>query len=247
MARCRCLTLFVLSLSAVGCVTRADFERVRREQQETRALLADSQVAVDKINRRLDTMQADAGGAGDKGQLRQLERRVTALESQASARVIPDDAPPVPIPMSGPSTRTEAATVALGREQARSASGNVSDGYRRALDLYRQGQAEPAIQQFREFLRASPQSDLADDAQFWIGESYYSLGDYNRAIIEFNEVLLKYPQGDAVPGALLALAMSFANSGDKIDARLILQKLVDSHGSTEEARIGRQQLEALAD
>ena len=88
---------------------------------------------------------------------------------------------------------------------------------------------------------------LADDAQYWIGEAYYAQGDYNRAIIELNEVLLKYPQSDRVPGALLALATAFADSGDRIDARLILQKLIDSHGATEEAEIGRKQLQTLAE
>lgn len=241
----RFLVSLSLSLACVGCVTRADFERVRRDQQGMRALLADSQVAVDKMNRRLDTMQADSGGgAGSKAELKRLERRVTALEMQSTVRGSEAAAPEM---VGGPSTRTEAATIALAREQGRLASGNLNETYRSGLDLYRQGQPEQAVQQFREFLRASPKSDLAGNAQYWIGESYYSLGDYNRAIIELNEVLLKYPQGDAVPGALLALATAFANSGDKIDARLILQKLIDSHGDTAEGSVGRQQLEALAD
>lgn len=243
MMRVLCLLSLSLSLACAGCVTRADFERVRREQQGMRALLADTQVAVDKLNRRMDTMQADGADGGDsKADLKRLERRLTKLEMQPTVR-----GGETPEMIGGPSTRTEAATIALAREQGRLAAGNLSETYRRGLDLYRQGQPEQAVQQFREFLRASPKSELADDAQYWIGESYYSLGDYNRAIIELNEVLLKYPQGDAVPGALLALATAFANSGDKIDARLILQKLIDSHGDTEEGRVGRQQLEALAD
>jgi len=97
----------------------------------------------------------------------------------------------------------------------------------------------------RDFLRQNPKSDLADNAQFWLGEAYYSRGDYNRSIIELNEVLLKHSQGDQVPGALLALATAFANSGDKIDARLILQKLISDHGDSEEAKVGREQLQAL--
>ena len=99
----------------------------------------------------------------------------------------------------------------------------------------------------RLFSSGNPKSPLADNAQYWIGEAYFAQGDYNRSIIELNEVLLKYPQGDEVPAALLALATAFSTSGDKIDAKLVLQKLISDHPNSEEARIGRQQLQSLAD
>ena len=60
-------------------------------------------------------------------------------------------------------------------------------------------------------------------------------------------MLLKFPQGDQVPGALLALASAFSSSGDKIDAKLVLQKLISDHPNSEEAQIGRRQLQSLAD
>jgi len=111
----------------------------------------------------------------------------------------------------------------------------------------RQGQCGQAVPKLRDFIRKNPKSDLTDNAQYWIGNCYYSQRDYNRAIIELNEVLLKYPKGDKVPGALLTLADAFADSGDKIDARLILQKLVAEYPRSEEADRGRQRLQALGD
>jgi outer membrane murein-binding lipoprotein Lpp len=45
-------------LTLTGCVTRADFERVRRDQQEMRATLADLQVSVEQLSRRVDTMRS---------------------------------------------------------------------------------------------------------------------------------------------------------------------------------------------
>ena len=87
--------------------------------------------------------------------------------------------------------------------------------YRAALEVYRAGATRSGDRAVSPSSCArTGKSDLADNAQYWIGEAYYSSGDYNRAIIELNEVLLKYPQGDQVPGALLALATAFANSGD---------------------------------
>lgn len=248
--RLRYVLLLAPAVFSAGCATRADYEKVRREQQEMRALLADTQVAVDKVNRRLDTMRSsmqEGTGSSAKG----VERRLDRIESRLAlleAGGIQAQAQPIGgVVGGGPTPRTEAATIQLRREDARAGAGNIDQRYRSALDLYRNGKSKDAVEQFRAFVRGSGSSDLADDAQYWIGESYYNLQDYNRAIIELNEVLLKYPKGDRVPTALLALATAFADSGDKIDARLILQKLVSDHPDSEEASVGRQQLQALAD
>lgn len=249
----RTALLLAALAAACGCATRADLERVKRDQQEMRARLADVQVSLDSINRRLDTMRSsieDKSGGRDSATVRALEKRVADLETRGSQPPPTETgAVAVPTPAERPTPnipRTEAANIALRREDRQPAT-PANDAYRRALQSYRDGQSDQAIQQFREYLRGNPKSDLADNAQYWIGECYYSKRDYNRSIIELNEVLLKYPQGDQVPGALLALATSFANSGDKIDAKLILQKLISDHPKSEEAEVGRQQLQTLAD
>ena len=249
------IAVLAVALAALGgCATRADYERLKRDQQDVRARLADVQVSLDSINRRLDQMRSNAddkGGGRDSATVRALEKRIADLESHA-AQPSPTEPPPsaaVQTPVARPAPnipRTEAAAIALRRED-RSPPSSANDAYKRALQAYRDGQADQAITQFREYVRSNPKSDLADNAQYWIGEAYYSKGDYNRAIIELNEVLLKYPQGDQVPGALLALSTSFSNSGDKIDAKLILQKLISDHPKSEEAEIGRQQLQTLSD
>jgi tol-pal system protein YbgF len=244
--------LAIAALAALsGCVSRADFERVKRDQQEMRARLADVQVSIDTLKRSVDTVREQSGGGRDSLAMRELQKRVAALEA---AQLAPPP-PPVEVGMVGvppavPAVpnipRTDAANIALRRED-RQPPNPTNEGYRRALQTYRSGQPDQAIPQFRDYLRNNSKSDLADNAQFWIGEAYYSKGDYNRAIIELNEVLLKHPQGDQVPGALLALATSFQKSGDPIDAKLILQKLISDHPKSEEAEVGRQQLQTLAD
>jgi tol-pal system protein YbgF len=246
--RLRTVLLLAPAVLSAGCATRADYEKVRRDQQEMRALLADTQVAVDKVNRRLDTMRSslqEGTGSSAKGLQRRLDRLESRLALLEAGGIQAPAASNGGVVGGGPMPRTEAATIQLRREDVR--VGNVDQRYRSALDLYRNGKTKDAVEQFRAFVRSSGSSDLADDAQYWIGESYYNLQDYNRAIIELNEVLLKYPKGDRVPTALLALATAFADSGDKIDARLILQKLVSDHPDSEEASVGRQQLQALAD
>lgn len=235
-----------------GCVTQADFDRVKRDQQEVRAQIADMQVSLDALSRRVDTMRASAddrrGTRQSDDKLRALEERLAAMETATAALTpVPTLVGDAPLPSPTPPTRvggSEAAQLAMQRDLQSSSS---PESYRRALELYRDGQSEQAIQAFRDFVRTNPKSALADNAQYWVGEAYFAQNDYNRSIIELNEVLLKYPQGDQVPGALLALASAFASSGDKIDAKLVLQKLISDHPESPEARIARQQLQAIAE
>jgi tol-pal system protein YbgF len=273
-ARSGRLALAVLSLALLaGCATRADLLQVQQDQREVRALLADQQVAVEGLRRRLDILRGEMSEGGRRGrgggtssdvrqQLADLEARVMALE-QARGLVVPTPPsgtapapeellaprppeallPPVAPTPARPPTAQEAA---LAKEEA--ALGGRGDAeYREAIGLIRQGQCGPAIPKLRDFIRKNPKSDLADNAQYWIGSCYYSQRDYNRAIIELNEVLLKFPKADKVPPALLMLADAFADSGDKIDARLILQKLIADHGKSEEAEKARQKLQALGE
>jgi len=120
----------------------------------------------------------------------------------------------------------------------------VQDEYRAGLRAFQDQQFDKAVQQFRLFQRKYPNSEMADDAQYWIGESYFSQKDYNRAILEFNDVL-KYRKGDKVPAALLRQAQAFIEIGDKTDARLILQKLLNDHPNSEQARDAKERLQAL--
>ena len=246
------IAIAAASVALAGCVTRADFERVRRDQQEMRASLADMQVSLDALSRRVDTMrssQSDSRTREAQERVRELERRLADLETARTPEPTPTAAlgeEPSPTPTAPPRVPgSEAAQIAMHRETQTSSSAPLS--YQRALQLYRDGQSEQSIQGFRDFLRGNPKSPLADNAQYWIGEAYFAQGDYNRSIIELNEVLLKFPQGDQVPGALLALASAFSSSGDKIDAKLVLQKLISDHPNSEEAQIGRRQLQSLAD
>jgi TolA-binding protein len=60
-----------------------------------------------------------------------------------------------------------------------------------------------AISRFKEFLKRHAKSNLADNAQYWIGESHYGLREFDQAIVEFDAVRRRYPQGEKVPAALL--------------------------------------------
>ena len=56
------------------------------------------------------------------------------------------------------------------------------ESYERTLTRFKDGDLDGARQGFAEFLVQHPHSDLAPNARFWLGESYYGKKDYSRAI-----------------------------------------------------------------
>lgn len=238
---------------------RASFDEVRREVQKVRG-------EVEEIRNRLDRTSKERTGTGP--QIKLLEDRLAIVEKQLKARLEeqqqalgstaarPDGSTsPLSTDVGSPSgTATPAAssppasgTAVPGNKEDAGLSReslDVQDEYRAGLRAFQEQQFDKAVQQFRLFQRKYPNSEMADDAQYWIGESYFSQKDYNRAILEFNDVL-KYRKGDKVPAALLRQAQAFIEIGDKTDARLILQKLLNDHPNSEQARDAKERLQAL--
>jgi tol-pal system protein YbgF len=102
-----------------------------------------------------------------------------------------------------------------------------------------------AISRFKDFLKRHPKSNLADNAQYWIGESHYGLRDFGQAIIEFDAVRRHYPQGEKVPAALLKQGYAFAELGEKLNARLLLQELVEKYPDSPEAGSAKLRLKTI--
>jgi tol-pal system protein YbgF len=102
-----------------------------------------------------------------------------------------------------------------------------------------------AISRFKEFLKKHPKSNLADNAQYWIGESHYGLREFDQAIIEFDAVRRRYPQGEKVPAALLKQGYAFAELGEKLNARLLLQEVIEKYPDAPEAAKAKLRLKSL--
>ena len=102
-----------------------------------------------------------------------------------------------------------------------------------------------AVGRFKEFLKKHAKSRLAVNAQYWLGECHYALREFDQAIIEFDAVRRKYPQGDKVPAALLKQGYAFAELGEKVNARLILQEVVEKYPQSSEAAKAKLKLKAL--
>jgi len=99
-----------------------------------------------------------------------------------------------------------------------------------------------AIMGFEEILQLYPSSQLADNAQYWLGETYYVQKDYEKALEAFRKVPANYPAGDKVPAALLKSGYCLVELGETEAARRTLQDLIDRFPGSEEARLADDKL-----
>lgn len=117
--------------------------------------------------------------------------------------------------------------------------------YRTGKQAFDDGQYEVAREKFKELLSKYPQSDNADNAQFWVGEIYYREKWYAEAIMEYQKVIENYPDGNKVPASLLKQGLSFSNLGEEANARTFLEEVIKKYPSSNEAKIAKDKLETF--
>ena len=114
--------------------------------------------------------------------------------------------------------------------------------YDRAFQLFRAGKFEAARAEFSSYLERYPKTDLADNAQFWLGECYYSEKKYREAIAAYEKTIKDYPKSDKVSSALLKQGMAFLELGDKTAGKILLKKVVKGYPQSNQAKIARNKL-----
>ena len=114
-----------------------------------------------------------------------------------------------------------------------------------ALNQFRAANYPGAIAGFRGFAKAYPGSSLASNAQYWIGYSYYAMGDYRTALAHQQKLLVAFPQSGKVPDALLNIARCQEELRQTSNARKTLEEIIAKHGDTNAAVIAVKRLATL--
>ena len=96
-----------------------------------------------------------------------------------------------------------------------------------------------------EFLVQHPHSDLAPNARFWLGESYYGKKDYSRAIDAYDQVQLNHPASEKVPAALLKKGYAYLALKDRKKAASALKQVIDLYPRSPEANKAMDKLNQL--
>ncbi len=158
-----------------------------------------------------------------------LDARIQGLESKLQARgsvsvLEGGPLPPGQLPVPGGSDR---------------------DNYQAAFELLKEQRYEPAAQAFQQFLKTYPDSELADNAQYWLAESYYVTQQFEQALSSFQTVINDYPRSRKVPDALLKMGYCNYELERWDAARSALSKVQADYPETTAARLAGQRLERM--
>lgn len=110
-----------------------------------------------------------------------------------------------------------------------------------ALDLT-QGRYGLALQGFRELLERAPDAEVADNAQYGVGECFFAQATFDSAAVEYARVIERYPQGDKVPAALYKLALSQEKLGQSAKAHGTFEDLIKRFPLSGEAELARERV-----
>ena len=224
----------------------------QRIAQQTEQLLKSNATLVAKVDQMDERLQNAVGATEQTNyridrlvqQLTQAQRDIEDLKARVAAAPAPatGTAAPIAAPVPTPVPSMSEINVPA---PANTQAANPMELYQSAYRDYQRGNYDLAIGGFSDFVKQNPNSDLADNAAYWIGECLFSQKKYQEAIAQFDGVVTKFPHSDKVPGALLKKGYAYISLGEKAQGIVQLQYVVHEHPSSQEASLARQRLRQL--
>jgi tol-pal system protein YbgF len=200
-------------------------------QAEFRARLDSLQHDIQALKTRSD--ETDERLAAMSEMLRATRQALDAFAASRTA-VEGSPAPPASAPLAQAAPPGPAAPGAVGVEL-----------YRQGYGDYAKGNYDQALAELQEFVRSNPQDDLADDAQYLIGEVNFSQQKYQDAVAAYERLLSDHPTGDKAAAAYLKKGLALLEMNRTADAVIQLQHVISAYPKSEEARLARERLRAL--
>ena len=241
-------------------------ERARQDsvmQQRFDALMASLQVTNDSVRSlasRMTRLQGDV--RGDLFQMNQQllqiqelsgqsQRRLQELRSSLEARQ--QDVPVTPPVTPSNPPRDSAAAAAPGAQNpsvaapagAQAAAPGPNQLFQSSKEQLQRGSPASARRGFEELLRLYPTSEVAGEAQYWIGFSLETEGNTAAADTAYATAVAKYPQSSTAPTALYKRALVLQKRGNIALARTALNDVLRRYPRSDEAQLARDRLRTL--
>ncbi|MEP0773793.1 MAG: tol-pal system protein YbgF [Acidobacteriota bacterium] len=189
---------------------------------------ADIQQEIARLRDALETLQASLGATNQR--LESLTLELAAARERVSA-------PPTALPPGGGAGAPLAGPAGVLSEPAAL--------YRAAYEDYLRGNFDLAIQGFSEYNARYPNTELADDALYWIGECHMAKRNFQGAVDTFTTLLNTHKTSDKAAAALLKKGLALLEMGDRSQAVINLQYVLYEHPGSKEAALARERLAAL--
>ena len=199
----------------------ATIERVVNNQSllELAQKLDETRAELDALRGELETVahDAEAGRERDKTLFADLDERMRALEAGA------------------------------GSPKAAAADGGDQVAYDAAFELLKQSRYDQARDGFAAYLKNFPHSALRDNAQFWLGETFYVSKQFKPALAEFQKVIKDYPDSNKLADAWLRVGYCNAELGQTDAARKAFATVTEQYPESEAAKRALARLKQMSD
>jgi tol-pal system protein YbgF len=198
---------------------------------QNEALRADLRAMHNDIDQLTNSLEA--GRKQQRDLYADLDRRMKAVESRGAAGA-------------GAAGSGDAGTGSSGGATD-SSTGGADDkaAYQTAFDLLKNSQYDRAISAFQKFLATYPASQLADNAQYWLGEAYYVNKSFPEAQAAFQRVVDKYPQSRKRPDALLKIGYCQYELKQFDQAKVTLTQVTTQFADTPAGHLAQQRLDKM--
>jgi tol-pal system protein YbgF len=238
-----------LQLAAIAEAVKTVSSKLDEQAGASRKAFADQKLLVDAISTDLRVVREKV----DDNNLRigSVSLEIEALRNsipQPSMMVPPEGgATPEGQPGGGPPTTTDPANQTATEKPA--APANPAMSPQRLYDMawadYAGGHFELAIRGFDEYIKSYPKSELAGDAQFFIGETYYVQGQYKDAVEAYDRVVANYPNSKKVPDTYFKRGLALNALGQTELARESWDYVIKNFPNSDAGRLARQRLDQL--
>jgi tol-pal system protein YbgF len=118
--------------------------------------------------------------------------------------------------------------------------------YNNALRDYNGAKNDLAIQEFNDYIKFYPNTDLAGNAYFYLAEIQFKAGDYQKAVANYDLVLQNFPSGNKAAAAQLKKGYALLELGKEDEGTLELKRVIQRYPRTNEAVQARERLRKVA-
>jgi tol-pal system protein YbgF len=125
------------------------------------------------------------------------------------------------------------------------AGAQLADDYRAAIVLYGKGRVKEARQAFQDVFDSDPGGELADNALYWIGETYFAANDFQNAMRYYRRVATDFGDQNKAPDALYKMGLALAKTGDLALARKTLEEVIAKYPYSSPAASSKQELKRI--
>ena len=225
-------------LDEQGAATRKGFADQKLVVDSVAGDLRVLREKLDETNVRLTSLSQDVDGVRDM--IPKLGAQPTPLTSTDPGAVPAQPPSPgtAPVPAGAP-------PLAPAPSGANATGTTPRRLYETAYADYTAGQWSLAVQGFETYLKTYPKSDLADDAQYYIGESYSGDSRFREAAAAYERVISDYPQSDILPEAYYKVGITYERLGQPDRARTSYEYAVKAFPDTDAGRLAKQRLDGL--